>query len=317
MTKGIHHITAIAGPPQDNLDFYTRILGLRFVKRTVNFDDPYTYHLYYGDAIGHPGGVLTFFPWSNIKKGKNGLGLATVTGFIIPEGSIDFWMEHFAQHAWDFDPPAERFGKPYLRIVDNDGMFIDLVESAPPENYKHWEQSPIYEDHAIRGFHHSNLMVRDSDKTARVLTDLLGFDLQGQESEILRFSHNSNDSGQIIDIQQDESSASPGRMGKGIIHHIAFRVPDEDSQSEIREKILEAGHNPTPVIDRQYFKSVYFREPNGILFEIATDEPGFLIDEEEAHLGESLRLPEWHESRREEIEQRLPDLKMSNRLVQN
>lgn len=317
MIKGIHHITAIAGPPQDNLDFYTQTLGLRFVKQTVNFDDPHTYHLYYGDKIGHPGGVLTFFPWPNIKKGKNGSGLATITGFMIPHGSIDFWMEHFATHTWDFDPPAERFGKKYLRLLDNDGMFIELVESDLPENFEYWEQSPIHADYAIRGFHHSNLSVQDAESTARVLTKLLGFEFHGQESEYLRFRHNLNDSGQIIDIQQNDSATLTGRMGKGIIHHIAFRVPDEDSQNEVREKILEAGLNPTAVIDRQYFKSVYFREPNGILFEIATDEPGFLIDEERDHLGENLRLPGWHESRRDEIEQRLPELKLRGTVAQN
>ncbi len=311
MIKGIHHITAIAGPPQDNLDFYTKMLGLRFVKKTVNFDDPHTYHLYYGDSVGHPGGVLTFFPWSNIKRGANGTGLVTNTGFTIPEGSIDYWMNSLAEKAWDFDPPGERFGKPYIRLLDGDGMVLELTESAEPENFDYWADSPVPSEYAIRGFHHATFSVKDMDKTAHVVTEILNFEQQSEESNIIRFSQKASETGQSIDIQQDDASLTPGRMGKGIVHHIAFRVPDNNAQNEIREKLLEAGMNPTPIVDRQYFKSVYFREPNGILFEIATDEPGFLIDEDHEHLGENLQLPPWHEVRRAEIEARLPELKQA------
>lgn len=309
MVTGIHHISAIAGAPQPNIDFYTDTLGMRMIKQTVNFDDPYTYHLYYGDSIGHPGGILTFFPWANIKRGHNGTGLVTVTSFIIPEDSLEFWIERLTERTVAFDTPAERFGERYIRLRDDDGSFVELIGSKPPDNYTHWQDSPIIEKNSIHGFHSATLTVPDYESTASVLTDILNFNFINEEGNRYRFKQSGEDSGQIIDVENNPEMGY-GRMGKGIVHHIAFRVPDGDIQREIREQIVEAGLNPTPVINRQYFESVYFREPNGILFEIATDVPGFMIDESEDRLGTELQLPQWYESRRDELTERLPEIRI-------
>lgn len=302
---GIHHITAISGAPQENIDFYAGLLGLRLVKTTVNFDDPGTWHLYYGDEVGHPGTILTFFPWADAVQGRGGSGMATAVSFLVPEGALDAWMERLADDAYDFEAPTTRFDEQVVALRAPDGLPIELVAHARANVGTAWAQGPVPAEHAIRGFHGTVLDVADPDQTARLLTEVFGWSHAGDDGNRMRFEAPSSEVGAFVDVRPVPER---GRMGKGTIHHIAFRATDQEEQQAWREAIASRGFNVTPVKDRQYFKSIYFRESGGVLFEIATDDPGFATDESKATLGRELKLPPWLESRRDELEQRLPSI---------
>lgn len=305
---GIHHITAIAGDAQCNYDFYTQLLGLRMVKKTVNFDDPGTYHFYYGDEVGSPGTILTFFPWGNrVNKGRPGTGMATEIGYSAPKGSLGFWQERLKEFNVAYQAVNERFGEQFIQLRDRDGLLLNLIEPSVRDDRKPWTTDQIKEDAATRGFHSVVLTVKNSTGTAKVLTDIFGYKLLLQEGNRSRFATDASSSANIVDVV-DDPNGIPGINAGGSNHHVAFRVKNEDVQMSLREKILSAGHNITPKIDRNYFYSLYFREPGGVLFEIATDNPGFAVDEPVDELGTHLKLPPQYESNREIIEQTLPTL---------
>jgi len=303
---GLHHITAIAGNAKSNFDFYTKILGLRLVKKTVNFDDPTTYHFYFGDENGTPGTILTFFPWEGVSPGRRGIGMATEIAYSIPDGSLDFWLQRFDQMNVIHNKPAEKFGETYLTFLDNDGLKIELTV-VPGDNRKPWITTEINEAHATRGFHNVTLSLKKADRTAEILEDVFGYKLQGQMVNRFRYKTDAVENAAIIDLIELPSETRGFNAG-GTIHHIAFRVKDDASELYIREKLISKGLQPTPVIDRNYFHSVYFREPGGVLFEIATDNPGFAVDEPVEKLGSSLKLPAQYEPRRSELEKVLPQL---------
>ncbi|NBC16583.1 MAG: ring-cleaving dioxygenase [Bacteroidetes bacterium] len=303
---GIHHITAISGPAQANVDFYAGVLGLRFVKKTINFDDPGTYHLYYGDYPGRPGTLLTFFPWANAVQGRPGPGTVTTTAFSVPAGSLDYWQARLAEHGVDTQPVTERFGQPVLSFADPDGMSLTLVAHTIDEAD---DQPPraLPAEVALRSFHSATLCVPTVDRTARLLTETFGYEEIGEEQGRLRYAAPGEARASILDLYCDPALTS-SRMGAGSVHHIAFRARDDEEQQAWRTALVDLGFHVTSVKDRQYFRSIYFREPGGVLFEIATDGPGFARDEALGALGTHLKLPPWLESRRDDIEQRLPDL---------
>jgi len=296
-SAGIHHITAIAGDPQRNLDFYTEALGLRLVKRTVNFDDPGSYHFYFGDNIGTPGTIMTFFPWPGARRGARGSGQVTVVSFAVPRNSMAFWKERLRATHVTAEEIKGRFGCNALRFLDADGLQLEIVASANEESSS---------ERAIRGFAAPTLEVRSPEKTEKLLTEILGFEFVAEENNRRRFRGGGSNASAEIDLVSSE--AGFGQIAAGTVHHIAFRAADDDEQLKVREQLVARGLNVTPVIDRQYFHSIYFREPNGILFEIATDGPGFLIDEPADALGETLKLPPIYQSKRDEIERVLPTI---------
>ena len=296
-SAGIHHITAIAGDPQRNLDFYTEALGLRLVKRTVNFDDPGSYHFYFGDNIGTPGTIMTFFPWPGARRGARGSGQVTTVSFAVPRNSMAFWKERLRATHVIAEEIEGRFGCNAWRFLDPDGLQLELVASANEESSS---------ERAVRGFAAPTLEVRNPEKTEKLLTEILGFKFVAEENNRRRFRGSGSNASAEIDLVSSE--AGFGQIAAGTVHHIAFRAPDDDEQLKVREQLVARGLNVTPVIDRQYFHSIYFREPNGILFEIATDGPGFLIDEPADALGETLKLPPIYESKRNEIERVLPTI---------
>ena len=301
--NGLHHVTAISGPAQRNLDFYTKTLGLRFVKKTVNFDDPGTYHLYYGDATGTPGSVMTFFPWEGMAPGRAGVGETRTTYFAVPEGSLAYWRDRLAAAGVEVgDAPA--FDAPSLRIADPDGTGLALIEVAHDAREGYGDAA-----HAIHGFGGVELHLSEAGPTAAVLTDLFGYTLTHEDGARTRYVRHGHNGAGVVDILVNPK-APAASMGAGSVHHVAFSVPDRAGQAELRAAIARAGHAVTPVIDRQYFYSVYFRSPGGVLFEVATDEPGFLTDEDAAGLGTALKLPPQHEPLRARIEHTLPPLKV-------
>ena len=309
--RGIHHVTAIAGKPARNLDFYTRTLGLRFVKKTVNFDDPGTYHFYYGDEAGGPGTILTFFPWEHASPGRGGLGLAQTTAFRVPAASIGYWTHRLVAKGVKHEALIKRFGEPVLSFTDPDGMGLALVGAPGAAGEAAWSNGEIPAEHAIRGFHGVTLMLDSATPTGAILTDVLGFKETGREGgpggALVRYRANDGVGG-AVDIREAKGFLA-GRMGRGSVHHVAFRAADDAEQAEMARKLMKShGMHPTEQKDRQYFRSVYFREPGGVLFEIATDEPGFTIDEPLADLGRSLKLPRFLEPRRTELEAVLPSL---------
>jgi glyoxalase family protein len=305
--SGIHHVTAISGKAQHNFDFYTRVMGLRFVKKTVNFDDPGTYHLYYGDKVGHPGTILTFFPWEHAAPGRGGIGFTQQTTFRVPASAIGYWTQRLVEHGVAHETPEKRFGDTVLPFTDPDGMSLALVGVTGAEAEPAWGAGAIAAEHAVRGFHGVTLLVEDAARTAAVLTDVLGFKDAGRDGALSRF-HASEPVGGVVDIRQAKGFL-PGRLGRGSVHHIAFRATDDARQAAMAQKLASDLHlRPTHQLDRQYFRSVYFREPGGILFEIATDAPGFAVDEPVESLGHDLKLPPFLEARRKEIEAVLPDL---------
>lgn len=305
---GIHHVTAIAGDAQANLDFYTRVLGLRLVKRSVNQDAPTTYHLFYADAAGTPGTDITFFPWPEMGPGRPGAGLAEEIPFAVPPGSLAWWAAWLDRHAVARTGAATRFGEPTLAFADPHGLRLALVETADPRPFVPWPAGPVPEAHQIRGMHAVRLVVRDAGPTARLLTDVLGFARAGEDGGWTRYAAAGGGSGTFAELRS-EPGARLGAWGAGAVHHVAWRVPDAAAELAVRAAVAGAGLRPTETIDRFWFQSVYFREPGGVLFELATDGPGFARDEDAARLGERLILPPWLEPRRVEIEAALPLLR--------
>lgn len=304
---GLHHITAIAGNAQKNFDFYTKTLGLRLVKKTVNFDDPGTYHLYYGDEAGHAGTILTFFPWDGIGQGTEGVGMATEIGYAVPQGSLAFWKDRFEQAKVKTGEITERFGEQFLTFKDPDGLSLSLIVPSADDLRKPWETSEVKAENATKGFHSTTLNLQSIDETAKVLTDIFGYRLLKQEGNRYRFITDAVATASIVDLLENPGG-NRGRNAAGTNHHVAFRVENEEIQMEFREKILSKHLNITPKIDRDYFYSLYFREPGGVLFEIATDNPGFTVDEPLSELGTHLKLPHQHEHLRAELDQLLPKI---------
>ncbi len=304
--KGIHHITAVSGPPKENYDFYTKVLGLRFTKKTVNFDDPFTYHLYYGNYEATPGSSITFFPWQGVVQGSPNTGETTVTAYAVPKGSIEFWKGHLKKHEVEILSEESVFDDTRLLFKDVEGMKNELVESDGIDKVKPNPADRIDESAAIRGFYGATLSLNDTGRTAELLSEF-GWKKSAETEDTLRYTIDTdNNLGTTVDLEQEPGLS--GRFGRGSIHHIAFRVPDDETQLDWREKLQEMGFQPTPVQNRMYFRSIYFREPGGVLFEIATDIPGFTHDEPLESLGSELKLPPWHEKHRDEIERKLPDL---------
>jgi glyoxalase family protein len=307
MSHGIHHITTIAGPAARNVDFYTRTLGLRLVKKTVNFDDSGTYHLYYGDESGHPGTILTFFPWAHAAPGRLGIGETQETAFRVPEGAIGFWLQRFIERGVKHEDVQKRFGESVLPFQDPDGTRLSLVAVPNIVHEPAWARD-IASENAIRGFHSASLLLDDSAATGAILTDVLGFSEVGREGNVTRYRAANTSSGGIVDLRA-AGGFLPARMGAGSVHHIAFRASDDAEQAAMVKKLRENhGIATTEQKDRNYFRSVYFREPGHVLFEIATDEPGFAVDEPVASLGEALKLPPFLEKHRAEIEAVLPQV---------
>jgi glyoxalase family protein len=304
--NGLHHITAIAGPAQENLDFYAGVLGMRLVKRSVNQDDPGTYHLFYADAEGHPGSDLTFFPWAEMAPPRAGYGLAMEVALEVPADSLAFWGERLARYGTRA-VASSRFGDSVLSFTDPHGLNVALVARPAGRPFTPWDGSPVTVEQQIRGLHGAQLWERDAMRTATFLTTVLGFDKLASENGWTRYGF-ANAAG-VVDLR-DAPEARRGAWGAGTVHHLAWRVDDDAHQMDVRARVAAAGMEPTPVIDRFWFKSVYFQEPGGVLFELATDGPGFAVDEDAAHLGETLVLPPWLEAHRAAITQALPPLSM-------
>jgi len=307
--NGLHHITAIAGNAQENLDFYAGILGMRLVKRSVNQDDPGTYHLFYADAEGRPGTDLTFFPWAQMAPPRDGYGRAMETSLEVPAGSLTYWADRLTKYGVRVERIETRFGDKALPLVDSHGLKVALVEASRNARtaFTPWNHSPVPAERQIRGLYGAQLWERDAAPTARFLTTVLGCVPLGSENGWTRYGF--TDASGVLDIRE-APDARRGQWGVGSIHHLAWRVDDEAHQLRVRQAVEEIGGSPTPVIDRFWFKSVYFQEPGGVLFELATDGPGFAVDEDPAHLGETLVLPPFLERHRGEIEKALPALTM-------
>lgn len=304
--SGLHHVTAISSDAQRTLDFYTELLGLRLVKKTVNFDDPGTYHLYFGDELGHPGTILTFFPWANVGRGSPGVGTVSATSFSVPESSLGYWEERLKK----FRVPAEfegpRFEEEVLNLVDPDGLKLEIVGHANVRDPHPSRGASVPAEHSIRGFYSVALSERGYEKTVRVLS-LMGFRKIAENGNRFRFDVGEGGASARVDVL----CLAEGRyaqMGAGCVHHVAFRVKDDDAQLDWRKRLVEQDLDVTPVRDRVYFHSIYFFEPGGVLFELATDPPGFVIDEPADSLGEALKLPPWLEAKRKQIEKVLPTI---------
>lgn len=311
MTKfvtGLHHITALASDPQKNVNFYAGILGLRLVKKTINFDAPEVYHLYYGNEKGSPGTILTFFPYSGIPQGRKGKGQLTVTSFSIPENSIDYWMKRLDQFHIAYEKPQERFDELVIYFEDHDGLGLELVANQTDER-PGFTYGNIPSKYAIKGFYGMTLSEECNVKTASLLVGQMDHILIAEKGNRCRYSA-SGKPGDFVDVLCNPD-ALKGLAGFGTIHHVAFATANDATQLEAREKLLKFGLNVTPVLDREYFHSIYFREPGGVLFEIATIPPGFTIDEPLEHLGESLKLPFWEEQNRIQIEKKLPPIELN------
>jgi len=304
---GLHHITAIASNARRNQDFYTRVLGLRLVKKTVNFDDPGTYHFYFGNETGAPGTILTFFPWEDTGPGRTGAGMATEIGYSVPAGSLEFWKERFVNEDVRHGEIGQRLGEQYLSFKDPDGLNINLIVSRTEDNRAPWTTDEIPAQYAIRGFHSITLTLRSIKPTATILTEIFGYQQSQQEGDRTRYTTDAVENAAIVDLVEAPAT-SAGYNGAGTNHHVAFRVKDDSVLMEFREKIVKKGLQITPKIDRDYFFSLYFREPGGVLFELATDNPGFTKDEPLNELGTHLKLPRQYESSRAKIEAVLPKL---------
>jgi glyoxalase family protein len=303
-TPGIHHVTAIVGDPQTNADFYVGTLGLRMVKRTVNHDDTGTYHFYFGDAEGTPGTNITFFPWGDAgRQGEFGAGQTRTTAYLIPSDSVDYWADRLESEGLEYEHEG-RFDEAVLRFSDPHGIELELVAADAPSDAVPWADSPVPDQHQLRGFHAVTLAVADIEPTAEILTDVLGFEHEAEEDGRHRYRSATGGPGSVVDLV--ETDRDRGRMGVGTVHHVAFAVADVDEHEQFREAYAAAGLQPSQVIDRKYFKSTYTREPGGILFEMATPEPGFTVDEPIEELGSRLTLPERLEAEREAIEAELP-----------
>ena len=305
---GIHHVTAIAGPARRSRDFYVDTLGLRMVKKTVNFDDPTTYHFYYGDEAGNPGTIITHFPWEHVAPGRLGAGETEETVLRVPEASLGYWMQRFLEKGVAHELPSKRFDQTVISFKDPDGMRLALAAVPGIESEAAWRRSEVPVEHAIRGIQGVSLLLEDEAATGAVLTDVLGFKQIGREGNVTRFQVPDATLGRIVDIHAAPGFL-PARMGGGSVHHVAFRAADDAAQAVMVKKLAENhGIVTTEQKDRDYFRSVYFRAPGHVIFEIATDIPGFAVDEPASELGTSLKLPRFVEPRRKSIEAALPDL---------
>ena len=304
---GIHHITAIVDDPQDNLRFYREVLGLRLVKRTVNFDDPYTYHLYYGDEAGTPGTIVTFFPWPGGRRGSRGTGQLSGFALAVPAGALEYWAGRLDEYGLGRSAIGERFGERSLELYDPAGLLLELVETEVGATGEARERGPVPAQHAIRGAAGVTLTIADAAPTSALLTETLGFVAEGEQGERARYRVGAGRSSARLDIIARPGVAR-GQVAAGSIHHVAWRVRDDAEELAWRDLLLGAGRSVTPVRDRNYFRSIYFQEPGGAIFEIATDGPGFAADEPAESLGEALKLPAWLEERRANIERHLPPL---------
>ena len=307
--RGLHHITAIATDPQRNLDFYTQVLGLRLVKRTVNFDDPGSYHFYFGDRLGSPGTIITFFPWPGARRGTRGTGQVVATSFAVATAAIDYWKERLKEEGVRAEETGPRFGQQVVRFTDPDGLMLELIGSDSLNTVELYDRSDVPAEFALHGFAAPTLEVQASKLTEQLFTVTFGCELIGEEQSRRRFSLAPGTPDAQIDLIERSQTAF-GHVAAGTVHHIAFRAANDGEQLHWRALLEELGLRVTPVIDRQYFHSIYFREPAGILFEIATDNPGFATDEPPEHLGETLRLPPPYEEHRSSIEQVLPSISL-------
>ncbi len=304
---GIHHITAIAGEPEQNILFYNRLLSLRLVKITVNFDDPTSYHLYYGDGQGHPGTILTFFMWPGALRGRIGNSQLTATSFAVPLGAGQYWRERFRANGVKYESPQERFGEVVIPFADPDGLRLELIETRRGDDTHPWSGSEVTPDVAIRGFHSATLSETGYERTAALLSDSMGLRLAGNEQNRFRYEVTGAGPGKNIDLVCAPGGAH-GNIAVGTVHHIAWRTQDDAEQREWLGELRRLGYDLSPVMDRIYFHSIYYREPGSVLFEIATDPPGFTVDEPLEQLGTTLKLPPWFESHRAEIEASLPEI---------
>lgn len=307
IVNGIHHITAITGSPEENLTFYLKVLGLRLVKQTINFDDPATYHLYYADNEGNPGTILTFFPWQGVAQGKNGVGMVTAIAFEVPSGSLESWKEQLLENHVE-SRTEKRFGQEVVTFTDPWGLELELIEAEEIAAVQNYETGSLTPKNKIVGFHSATATLRSVEVAKELLVTTLGMELDAREDNRYRFKMKNDTSRGIFYDLLIDPQAEAGSQGSGSVHHIAFRTPDENTQQYWRSVLREADYRVTEIIDRKYFKSIYFREPGGVFFEIATDPPGFTVDESVEHLGESLQLPDIYEPMRSMIEKNLPPL---------
>lgn len=304
---GLHHITAIAGDPQENLDFYTKVMGLRLVKKSINQDAPDTYHLFFADKDGNPGTDLTFFPWPDMGPAKTGAGMAVEVIFAIPQGTMAYWKERLDAH--NITTLEEiRFSEKHLTFIDPHGLGLALTENEDERDFAAWEKSSVPADKQLRGMHNVRFQVRELKYTEMLLTEVLGYERMAEDNGWVRYGVEGGTSGKLVEVHAD-SKLGLGRWGTGGIHHLAWRVKDTEEEMTVRNKVMQFGLSPSPQIDRFWFKSVYFKEPGGVLFELATDGPGFDRDEDPEKLGETLILPPWYEPKRELIEAGLPPLR--------
>lgn len=303
--KGIHHISVLSGDAQRNAEFYVKSLGMRLVKKSVNQDNPGTYHLFYGNATGSPGSGLTFFPWPMAQQGKPGLGEAVKVALAVPSGTLDFWAEHFGAEDIEFEGPYDRFGQQAIGFEDPDHLQLELVFDEQVNQLPGWDKGTVPAEQGIRGFRGTTLRLKEHDATAEVLKSVFEFEESDRQDNVWHYTTDAPIGGSVI-IKEGEPK--PSANGRGIVHHVAFRAEDDDELSGLRKKVIEMGLNPTEIIDRHWFHSVYFRSPGGVLFEIATDGPGYDVDEDPDKLGQKLILPPWLESKREIIEKRLPEI---------
>jgi glyoxalase family protein len=310
---GLHHITVLASDPQKNYDFYTSVLGLRFIKKTINFDSPDVYHFYFADMKGTPGTVLTFFPFPGSRRGIRGDGEVQAIAYSIPAGSIEYWKDRLSRMNIAFDSSGKRFGIEYISFLDPDGMKIELFPDETADSIPGWTVGDVPAEHALRKFYGITMDSRAMGSSLNLLQDVMGLSLIGQEGKYTRLQVGETESAAWIDILEMSHSSFPVN-GAGTVHHIAWRTSNEEEQLKWREKLVDSNMYVTEVRDRCYFKSIYYREPGGILYEIATDGPGFMIDEDIETLGEELKLPSWYESRRDEIEKNLIPIDTKNKI---
>jgi glyoxalase family protein len=311
---GIHHVTAIAGDPQENLDFYVGVMGLRLVKKSVNQDVTHTYHLFYADEKGTPGTDLTFFPWPDMGPARLGVGAANEVSFAVPLGSLPFWIDRLNLAGVEVGAEVIRFGETVLPFRDPHGLPLALVETERERPFAVWAGSPVPVEYQVRGMHSVRLLERDPAGTEALLTGLMGFSFVGEDNGWRRFGVHGAAPGELVDVKAAPAERR-GQWGVGGVHHVAWRVRDDEEEMSLRAALESVGLSPTPQIDRFWFRSVYFREPGGTLFELATDGPGFARDEDQAHLGEELILPPWLEVQRKQIESVLPKLRAPQVLV--
>jgi len=305
---GVHHVTAICGDPQANIDFYSSTLGLRLVKLTVNFDDPYSYHLYYGDTLGRPGTILTFFAWPGAPKGWRGIGQVTSVSFSVPPQSLDYWKERLLRNHVKIESESKRYEDRVIAFSDPDGLQLEFVAN-PRDDREGWSQGPIPSQSAIKGFYGVTLSEDGYEETSSLLTDTMGFHFVGQEGNRYRYRASDTKAASTVDILCLPAGRA-GEVSVGTVHHVAWRTPTDEEQKAWRQELVRSRLNVTPIIDRKYFHSIYFREPGRVLFEIATDPPGFTVDEPLESLGSRLALPSWLEPMRGNLERELPAVKL-------